>query len=759
MANTDPTEMEKPDEKGGTLSRGGLRLKILDCHLNNIPIKKPYFVITLGEQKLQTPISEEHQWSQQQFDLTVDFHAQLFGTLQLDLYDNNTWFSDKHIGRTEIRLCLLETMPESFTNYYEIWDKQLSSGASSTVGQETACRNNLGVLHIHLTYRYQHATTPTHDNPDQHMIANGTQDNLPARLADFLLPTCSSRRSQDQDEMEKNGTLNDINSDSNTLQGPPGSYNLVEKEAMDEDVKRYARFQRQRSKLLNGDMEKRSILTGDDDDDSDHDDENGYGSSMGASHDSYTKGSRGLDSSEEEKPLPAHETDDSMISPTSSINQQDDLNSTDQDNSKDNRQVLRAIGKLLSQFGQGLELSNLQILSGFNLLEKYYAQLPRDHDDRDIVLDLKQVELMGHFWKFAMASYGWKGLNFLGRGNGVFSDGWRDNSDALSIVEYLSIPKADLLAYEFRSAEAFRPSYFIALDRSTDAIVLSIRGTMSVSDTLTDLVCTYEPWRGGIVHSGMKESAFWFLRNVAPQLLVYCQKYSVSGLYIIGHSLGSATAAILTILLMDYLDEFKEKGGDGFTLECFGYAPACCLDLTLAETYKEHIHSFVSADDIVSKLSYGSMMTLKDMIVAGVEASKLVAPKSSTGDRYQSAFERIDKVRTRCLASKENPRLYVAGQIYQFWLDPVPGHDTRVVIEKTNATQVCTEVIAQRSVIGDHLPSNFDLAVKRCRETLMRKGQQHDTTTNTEPISRPSISTDDLWSQFSNLKCSDGKEK
>jgi hypothetical protein len=78
----------------------------------------------------------------------------------------------------------------------------------------------------------------------------------------------------------------------------------------------------------------------------------------------------------------------------------------------------------------------------------------------------------------------------------------------------------------------------------------------------------------------------WFLRNVAPQLLVYCQKYSVSGLYVIGHSLGSATAAILTIMLMDYLDEFKENGGDGFNLECFGYAPACCLDLKLAETYK-----------------------------------------------------------------------------------------------------------------------------------------------------------------------------
>ncbi|KAI8083036.1 uncharacterized protein BX664DRAFT_339672 [Halteromyces radiatus] len=703
------------DKEEPILPEGVLRLQILDCILNNIPVKKPYFLITLGDQKKQSTISEERIWKNEQFDLKVDFHAQLFGTLQLDLYESNTWFSDKHIGRTEIRLCLLETMPYQFTNYYEIWDKQLSSGASSSVGQETARKNNLGVLHIQIAYRYQLASSNL-SSTDVLLMNGKQQDNLPRRLSDLLLSTTNNDQMKDDDDVRT-----DIYSI--TQDGPPGSMNLLEKEAMDEDLKRYAKFQRQRGKRSDGNNEYGSILNDYDEDEDDDDDDD----------DDIIK------QTTNEKPLPAHETDTVV---------------ENQDSSKDNRQVLGAIGKLLAQFGQGLELGNFQILTGFNLLEKYYAQLPRDRE-KDIVLDLNQVELMGHFWKFALASYGWKGLNFLGRGNGVFSDGWRDNSDALSIVEYLSIPKADLLAYEFRSAEAFRPSYFIALDRSTDAIVLSIRGTMSVSDTLTDLVCTYEPWRGGIVHSGMKESAMWFLRNVAPQLLVYCRKYSVSRLYIIGHSLGSATAAILTMMLMDYLDEFKEQGGEGFTLECFGYAPACCLDLKLAEKYKENIHSFVSADDIVSKLSYGSMMTVKDMIIAGVEASKLVAPKSTEGDRWKLAFERISKVRDRCLASKENPRLYVAGQIYQFWLDPVPGNDTRVVIEKTSAQQVCSEVVIQRSVIGDHLPSNFDLAVKRCRETLMRQGQQQQKLDDTRELT---ISTDDLWHQFSTLKCDNKNE-
>jgi hypothetical protein len=86
--------------------------------------------------------------------------------------------------------------------------------------------------------------------------------------------------------------------------------------------------------------------------------------------------------------------------------------------------------------------------------------------------------MASYMWRYAMASYGWKGLNFIGKGNGIFSDAVRSQSDALSICEHLDIPKEDLLAYELRTSAAFRPSYYIARDRKLNAIVLSIRGTM-----------------------------------------------------------------------------------------------------------------------------------------------------------------------------------------------------------------------------------------------------------------------------------------
>jgi hypothetical protein len=65
-------------------------------------------------------------------------------------------------------------------------------------------------------------------------------------------------------------------------------------------------------------------------------------------------------------------------------------------------------------------------------------------------------------------------------------------------------------------------------------------------------------------------------------------------------------------------------------------------------------------------------------------------------------------------------QLYVAGQVFQFWIDPAPGKDpTRIVIERSDARRVSAEVIVRRSIILDHIPTNFDVAFTRAREALM----------------------------------------
>lgn len=41
------------------------------------------------------------------------------------------------------------------------------------------------------------------------------------------------------------------------------------------------------------------------------------------------------------------------------------------------------------------------------------------------------------------------------------------------------------------------------------------------------------------------------------------------------------------------------------------------------------------------------------------------------------------------------------------------------MIERTDARRVSSEIIVRRSIILDHLPTNFDLAFRRAREALM----------------------------------------
>jgi hypothetical protein len=93
---------------------------------------------------------------------------------------------------------------------------------------------------------------------------------------------------------------------------------------------------------VDGNTENKSILN-DDDDDGDSDDDDFDDDDFDGDDYSYS-----MDGNSDKKPLPAHKTDDATTA--SMMNQQHEFNTTDQDNTKDNRQVLRAIGKLLSQF-------------------------------------------------------------------------------------------------------------------------------------------------------------------------------------------------------------------------------------------------------------------------------------------------------------------------------------------------------------------------------------------------------------------------
>jgi len=667
----------------------------------NVPIKKPYVVVTVGDVVYQTSTSEipEGKWNEG-FEFHITFHAQLFDTIQLDLYDESyILLPDRHMGRAEIRLKHLEGMPHVFTNYYEIWDKKQASSNVSVVGQKRNLASNIGAIQCRIYYRYQDTST----------------DEEPLRIT----------AGEPNGKIDGNAGERYQGASTNSTSLAAKSTALLTDQQIGDEFRKHLQHERRASgdgfhfqKYEEDDNRVGSVndMAADELDHHETDDQKPWFSNwfnIGSSIPSASSSSTITKSSSNQT---------SPLDDTSNSSLLESIGSWA--TSKETSGVLKTISKILAAFGQGFELSNYQIVTGFAVLEKFYSELPRERT-WDVVNNLEDIDLASRFWTFAISAYGWRGIHFLGKGNGTWADGMWNQSDMLSVVNFLKIAEEDMLAYEWRKTEVFRPSYFIARDRATNSIVLSIRGTMSTFDTMTDLACEYEQWKGGLVHSGWKASAQWFLRELGPTLIAYANIHSTTALYIVGHSLGSGIAALLTIMLLDYIDEFR-KNEQSFEIKGFGYAPTCAMSLNLSEKYKDNIQSFVFADDIVSKLSYGSMLDVKEMLLASAEAaqelrlSKIFWTTTPEGEEWEKAFEGIAEVRRRCLESNDHPRLYVAGQVFQFWIDPAPGKDpTRIVVERTDAKRVSGEVIVRRSIILDHIPTNFDVAFTRAREALM----------------------------------------
>lgn len=292
--------------------------------------------------------------------------------------------------------------------------------------------------------------------------------------------------------------------------------------------------------------------------------------------------------------------------------------------SKQTQAMVRAIIKTANSFGQGFRVTGIKLLKAALLVQRFYESLPRSVPQKP-VQDTALINNACHYFSFALVAYGWRGLCYLGM-YGQYVRGARNRrSNRLAIIRFLNLDSEDLLGYEYalRKGASFQPSYYVALDKSYRAIVLSIRGTWSLYDAITDLVCEYKPWKGGLVHSGMLASAQWFHTNIIPQIFRYIHHHNeeLDTFIITGHSLGGGTASLLTMMVADHIEELRNLASNcNFQIHCYNYAPSAVSSSDLGKKYKAYIHSFVCQDDVVGRLSYGTAMKLKEIFLDMISA-------------------------------------------------------------------------------------------------------------------------------------------
>ncbi|KAJ2852401.1 hypothetical protein IWW36_000288 [Coemansia brasiliensis] len=659
---------------------GIMQVFVIGIHPST-PISRPYVVVRLGDQSFQTSVSKSPtgNWNEG-FELIVSYHTQLFGTVHMDVYSNNTLLPDSLIGRAEIKISLLEGFPEIFTSYYEIWDKKLAASTVPDQRQRTVVSKNLGALQVRVNYRFQKLEDPEPKVAQVHGAhISGT---VPSQL---------------------------VNRIASAAEGPNfAAADMTVEELVAEFAKEYRQNVEMihkhgyrsilRGKPVSGDGSKSALGFAQVDEDT-------VPSSVEGSLQSDTNAKEGSTSSNWFTELfagaqaapPADASSDAAAAAAAKAASNDESkaqNAAGEASKTANEKSLmqslssmfispstfmaiKSLERLVGMFNQGIELSNTEMLGGLLTLYKFYneADIPGvscPHPGQ-IVEGVSKLELPGRYARFALASYGWRALYFFNRGI-TLMDGAKVDSDVTSVLQYLHIKSDDLLGYEFRSSQLFCPSYFVAHDRQCNAVVLVVRGTMSAEDTVVDLSCEYTKWNGGLVHSGMKASAQWLFLEVVPQIFAYASSQNIRSIRIVGHSLGASTAAILTIMLQESRLRLTKLGVDidQFDIHAYCYGPAPCVSDNIADRHRDCIDTFVNRDDLVPRLCYGSMSDFKRMSISAADeadnlAQRLYAPFEDSNQqqqRWQERFARLMKIRSDVLAAQENLHLALPGTTY-----------------------------------------------------------------------------------------------
>ncbi|XP_026096622.1 sn1-specific diacylglycerol lipase beta-like [Carassius auratus] len=299
------------------------------------------------------------------------------------------------------------------------------------------------------------------------------------------------------------------------------------------------------------------------------------------------------------------------------------------------RAAFSSIAQLVSGFFLDTDLVPSDIAAGLSLLHQEQDKVQRCRDPEEVVTrspssprrdDLElELEKATHFMQFAAAAYGWPlyvysnpltGICKLSgdccRSHHVEPDlvgGEHLGCHFSSILQSTGLQYRDFIHISFHN-QIYEIPFFVALDHEREAVLVAVRGTLSLKDVLTDLSAECEDLSvEGVsgtcyAHKGISQAAHYIHKRLVKDGIL-SQAFSVVPEYklvICGHSLGAGAAALLAVLLRSTHP----------TLQCYAFSPpGGLMSKALADYSKQFVVSVVLGKDLVPRLSIPNMEDLK----------------------------------------------------------------------------------------------------------------------------------------------------
>ncbi|XP_049300000.1 diacylglycerol lipase-alpha isoform X1 [Anopheles funestus] len=341
-------------------------------------------------------------------------------------------------------------------------------------------------------------------------------------------------------------------------------------------------------------------------------------------------------------------------------------------NSDRSRNSFTDIARLLSDFFRDLDVVPSDVVAGLVLLRKFQklerevivrqqkngthkflSGVPINAGTKFLALndsgDYDHFQTVIRYMYFAQGAYGWPMYLMSHSSTGVCQlaselrycfcrrntvDVVDDNCcfcNYAALKKMLELGEVEVIYATYHVDIAETP-FFVAIDYNYNKIVISIRGTLSMKDVLTDLNAEGEPlplnppredWLG---HKGMVQAAIYIKQKLEEENLIQrALKHNPArgtqrfGLILVGHSLGAGTASILAILMKQQYD----------VLHCYSYSPpGGLLSMPAVEYSKSFITSVVVGKDVVPRIGLYQMEALRADLINAIQRS--IDPKWKT---------------------------------------------------------------------------------------------------------------------------------
>ena len=267
------------------------------------------------------------------------------------------------------------------------------------------------------------------------------------------------------------------------------------------------------------------------------------------------------------------------------------------------------------------------VWQSFNAIRKLQRALPKK-DDRSAeehnllsVQDESKTQRvakdLAYYSVYATLSYGWPmALARMAYG----WPKWRGGGSLQTLLHQTGLTHSNIIEIAWQ-ANTTRPAYLLVQDPHQKAIVLTIHGTWSASDVLTDLCCTtteissstcrndpfvalwqwLRPERYPTLeaHHGMGQAALALQESLHAHVEAALKANPEYRLVLVGHSMGGGCAALLGLLW--------EKD---FNPIVYVYGPPCVAPFDSPLTNHGQIHSVVLPGDPFCNLSLGHFAEL-----------------------------------------------------------------------------------------------------------------------------------------------------